>query len=525
VREPGHASPLLPPAVAPQTTSANRTGNLARAWSVFRMGVVGGLVILVVPASWVVAPSTVGPGLAVAAVGLGLALVWCGLNNAVLAVMLLLVTMFLREPLKNLGLPAEPRMLAFLGVVGAAAIAVTRGARRAPKIGPVEVAMALYLVWNIGSAITPHTYPTGDPATGIVDSTFHFILIATVIPFTLYLVGRSVFDRESVVRTLLWAVIAFAGYSTFVSIAQFHAPGLVWPSVELPANSGWANRAIGVFGQPVINGLVIVIGFAIALAVAHQPQTPRWQRLLLSLFTLTSLYAIYLTHTRVVWLAFATTLVLGAVLIPRCRTSFIGLILAVGFVVGLSWGTFTSNDRSAGGVGSPDEVSDRLNGITTSLWAVQKQPVAGWGIDRFTSVNTYHHQQWSTEVEWRHGYGESSHLNEFGIAAELGLVGLALWLTVLFLVGRRLIQTVSRLPRDGLCGRDLAVVALIAFVSLIITGLTVDLRFFDFANALVMLLVGTAVGYADRKVVAHSSGSTTEHASIGRSDTGNVEGS
>jgi hypothetical protein len=57
---------------------------------------------------------------------------------------------------------------------------------------------------------------------------------------------------------------------------------------------------------------------------------------------------------------------------------------------------------------------------------------------------------------------------------------------------------VSNLPHDGLCGRDLAVIALIAFIALIAAGLTVDLRFFDFANALVMLLVGTAVGYADQ---------------------------
>ncbi|MCA1704456.1 MAG: O-antigen ligase family protein, partial [Actinobacteria bacterium] len=75
---------------------------------------------------------------------------------------------------------------------------------------------------------------------------------------------------------------------------------------------------------------------------------------------------------------------------------------------------------------------------------------------------------------------------------------LGLWLAVLFLVGRRLIHAVTNLPRDGLCGPDLAVVALIAYISLIVTGLTVDVRFFDFANALVMLLIGAAIGYVDR---------------------------
>lgn len=504
MREPGASGPL-PPGMIDIHPGAGSTcaARGARAQSVFGVSVVGGLTILVVAASWVVAPSTAGPGLALLAVGLGVAAVFFGLNSSVLAVVLLLVAMFIRYPLKTLGLPVEPRTLAFFGVVGAAAVAVARGVSRVPKLGPVEVAMVLYVIWNIGSAIAPHVYPIGDPRTGVADVAHTFILIGTVIPFTLYLVARFVFDRESTVRILLWAVIAFAGYSTAVSIGQFHAPALVWPRyiVEQAPENGWVGRASGVFSQPVVNGLVIVIGFAIALVLAHQPRTPWWQRLVLSLFAVTSLYAIFLTHTRVVWLDFVIMLVVGAGLLPRSRASFVATILTVVFAIGLNWGTFTSADRSAGGVGSLDELSDRLNTMATSWWAMQERPVAGWGIGRFAYVNTYHHQQWSTEVEWRRGYGLASHFNELGIAVELGLVGLALWLAVLFLVGRRLIRAVSNLPRDGLYGRDLAVVALIAFIALLATGLTVDLRFFDFSSALVMLLVGTAVGYADRHSV------------------------
>lgn len=523
MRESGVVGPLPPPAVDNLSISADRASNPARARSVFLTSTVGGLAILIVVASWMLAPSAVGPGLAVLAVGLGVVVALCGLNSPVLAVTLLLVTMFFREPLKNLGLPFEPRMFVFVGVVGAVAIAVARGATRLPKADPVGVAMALYLIWNIGSAIMPHAYPTGDPRTGIEDSTFHLVLAPTVIPFTLYLVGRVVFDRESRVRTLLWMAIAFAGYSTFHSIAQFYAPGLSWPSAELPVGSGWADRAVGVFAQPVINGLIIIIGFAITLYLIHQLHTPLWQRTLLSLFAAISLYAIFLTHTRVVWLAFAIMLVFGAVLLPSSRVSFLATIMTAVFAIGLGWQTFISADRSAGGIGSSDEVGDRQNMIATALWAVQKRPVAGWGIGRFTYVNTYNHQQWSPEVAWKRGYGISSHFNELGIAAELGLVGLVLWLAVLFLIGGRLIQAVSKLPRDGLCGRDLAVVALIAFISLIVTGTTVDLRFFDFTNTLVMLLVGTAVGCADRQVVSRSSGTTMAHAPIQRCDNGQVQ--
>ena len=500
VCEPGFSGPLPPEMIG--SYSGTRSATVAgAAWmrSKVRVSVVVALAILVIAAPWA-APNAVGPGLTLLAVGLGVAAVFFGLSSPVLAVVLLLVTMFLRIPLQSLGLPVEPRMLAFVGVVGAAAVAVLRGASRVPKLGVVEAAMVIYVIWNIGSAITPHVYPIGDPRTGVADAAHTFILIGTVIPFTLYLVARFVFDREWTVRILLWTVIAFAGYSAAVSILQFHAPALVWPRyiLESPPDTGWIGRASGVFNQPVVNGLIIVIGFAIVLVLTHQQRTPPWQRLILLLFAVASLYAIFLTHTRVVWLDFAIMLLLGAVLLPRSRISFVATILGVGFVIGVNWGTFTSTDRSVGGVGSPDELSDRLNMIATSVWAVQEQPLVGWGIGRFAHVNTYHHKQWSTDVEWRHGYGLSSHLNELGIAVELGLVGLVLWLAVLFLVGRRLFGAVSNLPHDGLCGRDLAVIALIAFIALIAAGLTVDLRFFDFANALVMLLVGTAVGYADQ---------------------------
>lgn len=454
-------------------------------------------------AAWLTVGAVVGPGLALVAIGLGAALVVGGLNNPVLAMMLLLTTLFLRPALAPEALPVELFILAFCGVLGAAALAVARGAGRLPKLGSIELAMGLYVMWNIGSAIAPHPYSTIDPRTGELNSVYHFILTGVLLPIALYIVGRLLFDRESAVRTVLSAIVVFTAYSAAVSILQFHAPGLVWPRyiVEQPPDHGWAERAIGVFGQPVANGLLLVVGFAVVVHLAHRPLVPRWQRMALALLAVASVYGIYLTYTRAVWLTFVVLLVLCAVLLPRSRTSSVATIGAVVVVIVLNRTRFTSADRTVGGVGSPDEVGDRLNMIATAWWAVQERPLAGWGIGRFSRVNTYHHQQWPG-VDWIRGYSISSHFNDLGIAAELGLVGLGLWFTIVFLVIRRLVRAVATLPREGLCGRDLAAIALTAFVIWIVTGLTADLRFFDFANALVLLLAGIAVGVADRHVMA-----------------------
>jgi hypothetical protein len=56
-----------------------------------------------------------------------------------------------------------------------------------------------------------------------------------------------------------------------------------------------------------------------------------------------------------------------------------------------------------------------------------------------------------------------------------------------------LAQAVRRLPEQGVYNRPLAWTALMCLIALITTGLTVDLRFFDFCNIIVWLLAGAVV--------------------------------
>lgn len=471
--------------------------------------VVAGLLatFLAAQAAPLIMPSAVGLG--ILAVGMGSALALAGLASPVVAVLLLLVACFVRIALTDIGLPVDPWTVAFAGVLAAAGVAVARRTVRMPQFSVVEVLMALFLAWNIISAILPHEFPAGAP--GELFSTERYILTGTFMPFALYLVGRFVFDREYAVRALLWTVMAFTAYSTAVNILEFHAPALVYPRfiVEVVLE-GWETRANGIFNQPVVNGMLLSIGFVTALHLANDAAAPRWQRALAVGIAVPSIYGIYLTHTRAVWLGFGLLLVLMAVLARGYRTGFVMAIVGVLMGVALNWSTFTSDDRASGGVGSTNEVYDRLNGIATSIWAVQEKPVLGWGIGRFSSINTYYHQRWSHDIVWERGHKYVSHQNEFGIAAELGLVGVSLWLVVLVLVLRRMIRTIRELPADGLCGRGLALVAVSAFTAWVIAGTTVDLRVFDFPNVLVMLLVGSAIGVGERHSARRRSGGAGE---------------
>ena len=85
-----------------------------------------------------------------------------------------------------------------------------------------------------------------------------------------------------------------------------------------------------------------------------------------------------------------------------------------------------------------------------------------------------------------------------GILADLRVIGLALYICVLALLIRRLWTAYRTLPDHDLCGKPLAVTAIMAIAALICAGFTVDLRLVDFPMLPVFLLAGITVGWSDR---------------------------
>lgn len=421
----------------------------------------------------------------------------------VVATVVMLVAMFLHLALTKV-LPNNTFVGLLTLVVLTALVWMNHNPYRLRGVGAVEWAMVLYLMWNLYSVLLPHKYEAMNPLTGKVYSVPQFIMTAVVIPFVMYAVGRYTFDRKSAVRALFYTILAASGYSAWVSILQFTGPkSWVWPRFIVdgsfaPGETTWADRALGVFNQPVVNGLVMALGIATAMLLMSRRDEPRWLKVVAFVVAVGSGYGVYLTHTRAAWLSAAVVLILGALLGRGFRRGFVITLGLVATFIAINWSVFTSSDRKAGGIGSEGEVNDRLNMIATALWAFAHKPITGWGLLRFQSVNTYHHQQWAVDVPWFHGYGIAPHENEMGILAELGLIGLVLWVAVLVLVARRLIDAYRTLPDSDLCGRPLAVIAIIAFAILVCTGFTVDLRPFDFPTAVVFLLIGTAVGFCDR---------------------------
>lgn len=463
--------------------------------------IAGGIVATVITA--LLSGSSFGQVTLIGAVAVVMGL--CALRSPTIAVIVLIVAMFLRVPLASeIELPVEPWLFVFAGVVVATVVWMHRTPDRLRGVGAVECAMVLYLLWNFYSMITPHKYAAIDPLRGDPLPVPQFIVIAVLIPFASYVVGRYTFDHSAAVRALLWTMLAASAFSAAVSIMPFLGMGeWVWPRY-IVTDPAWDGRAVGIFNQPVVNGMVLVLGFVIATVMASRRSEPTWRRIVAVVVIASCGIGIYLTYTRVVWLSAVVVLLLGALLARGSRGAFIASIGVVMTLVALNWSRFTSSDRSAGGVASESEIYSRLNDIQTALWARAEEPLQGWGIGRFPVVNTHHHQQWSQEVPWSSGYGDPSHSNELGLLAELGVIGLALWLCVLALIAFRLWEAYRILPDHQLCGRPLAVIAIMAMAIMVCSGLTVDLRYFDFPTVTTFLIVGVAVGWSDRYRRAHA---------------------
>ncbi|MEJ2888090.1 O-antigen ligase family protein [Actinomycetospora aeridis] len=457
--------------------------------------VVGVGAVVVVLGIAVAAPSQA--GMLLAAIGVGAVVFAIALNNPVIALILVVLASFGRTAQKEF-VSVEALTPLFYAMVIALALAVGKRAKEMPRLGTIEWLMTTYLVWQIISALLPHAEDAADPVTGASSEVYRWIFSGTILPFVAYVVAKSVLNTEQAVRWFLWTVVGMSTYSAWVSVIQFHGPKrLVWPRYIVDAPN-WEGRAVGLFNQPVVNGMLLAIGFVVCLYLATRPGTDRRVKWLLYAITLPTAYAIYLTHTRSALLSLVVALLVGAVLAKGWRKPFVVYLVAGAAGVAANAPRLFSSDRSSGGIGSSNEIYDRLNIMATSFKAIAEHPVFGIGIGRFRAYNTYEHIAWSQEIDWNRGRGIISHQNELGIAAELGLPGVILWISILVGIFYLLYRALRELPDGTFLGQPLAVVGTTIMIILVANGMTVDLRILDFAGLLPFVFAGMVVGQLER---------------------------
>jgi O-antigen ligase len=382
--------------------------------------------------------------------------------------------------------------LAFVALVAGWFIAIVTHRRPLKRFGVTELLMFAYLLLNIGSAIAPHALPAD---TGVTPSSL--IYRGILFPFMLFVIARQTMTDRRAVKSFLWFLVVIGVYVTATSIFYKLGPhALVFPRQILDQNLGInPERGRGPQLNSAADGLTMVAAMIAAIYLGVQKDT-RHRRWVIGAAMVMPL-GIYLTQTRSIWLSAALAIILGAMFARGFRRWYVlVLALAVTFI-GVNWQKFLSADRQQGGVSSTGEVEARLNDWATALWAIPHHKTFGWGISRFPEINTIHHQHWGN-LDWNLGYGFIGHNTHLTTAAELGLVGLSVWLAVLISVTVSTARAWRLLPRDGLLSRGFVFSFWCAWLGWLINSAVLEMRIFTFLNGLFFAWAGIAAGLGDR---------------------------
>jgi O-antigen ligase len=433
-------------------------------------------------------------GVLILGIGFVVALVFGMARDTTVGLLAWLAAMAFGRLVPGSGFFAADR-LAFLVFAGAWFIEVVNGRRELGRFGVTEFLMVSFTMLAIASALAPHDLPAvGDKGAAL--SLVDIVLSSAFLPFAGFVLARQILNDERAIRRFLVGIVVFGTYMAETNVLWLTGPKvLVWPHDILDPGVGvHFERARGVFLNAAATGYVLVVCFVATMYLARVYS--RW-RVVLVLDAFMMVVAIGLTQTRSAWLAAALVVVFSAIVNKGFRRYYITILVGVGLLIGANWSAFTSGDREKGGVTSVNETQDRLNADATAFWAMKQKPVFGWGLGTFSSVNSVHHKAWK-DTPWNRGYGIISHDTQMGIGAELGLVGLGLWLLIIISMLVASGRAWKALPRSGLISRDLATSFWCVLIAWAVTASLIDIRVFAFANIVFFMYGGMCAGLADK---------------------------
>jgi putative inorganic carbon (hco3(-)) transporter len=261
-------------------------------------------------------------------------------------------------------------------------------------------------------------------------ATFELLDRLGVVPFLLYLVAPAAFATERQ-RTILLGTLAvvgaYLGATAFFEMIGPHS--LVFPSfISNPALGIHDGRARGPFLEAGADGLAMFCCGVAAMMLLDRPRR-QWIRWALIATAGLCLLGLVLTLTRQVWAGAAAGALLASMSSPRLRRLLPAAIIAGVVVVGgavVVVPGLQAKLHSRANAQKP--VWDRLNSDAAALRMIESRPLLGFGWGTFPRYSPrYYHVAKNYPLS---SVGEV-HNVVLSNAAELGAVGVALWLVSL----------------------------------------------------------------------------------------------
>jgi putative inorganic carbon (HCO3(-)) transporter len=331
---------------------------------------------------------------------------------------------------QQLGIPgflAPDRLLIAATIVLVVLRAVTGRGEPLPRPRPVHFVLALATLWAVCSALISHTLFQRAPMLKIVEAFGAF-------PFLIFYLAPVIYTTRRKRQMLLTALVILGAYLGLTVLFEMaHVNVLVWPKYILNPDYGLHfGQGRGPFADAVANGMgLYVCGLAACVAAV------RWRgRTRAAAVVVIGLCAVglLLTLERSVWTGAAAGSLVALLAFARLRRYAFPAILTVAVAVGLALVLIPGLSAKVSARASDQEsVWDRQNLTVAALKMIAARPLTGVGWSRFQATSTPYFQQspnfplTATNIDI-HNYF-------LAYAAELGLVGLLLWLTGLLMGG------------------------------------------------------------------------------------------
>lgn len=320
-----------------------------------------------------------------------------------------------------------------------------------------------------------------NPRNRYISNLFNFAFI----PATLFAISRRLEFNHELVQPLMRFFQVIAVYLSLTGIFEhYQIKSLIFPSYILDSSVGYHfGRSRGPFVQAVVMGAAVNLLFLWILWY-HRFIQKSW----LNVAILPACMATaYFTDTRSVWLQFAASTAILAVLSKRLRKAAFSIVFLLVIVYFSGVASKFSPYQKTLFSRRDEQVDDRINIAYASLRMFLVRPVFGFGYGQFASQSDPYFKE-IDGVQLR-GQGEGQHHTILGLLADLGLVGTFPYLAIFFLLA---LSCHRVLRHDGIpaAQREMAVTQLAALGGVAVLMQFGDIRDFNFVNDVVFWLAG-----------------------------------
>jgi len=359
----------------------------------------------------------------------------------------------------------------------------------------VEWLMLLFLLLCFLSMVQ---FGFGTASPGYPSPWFTF-LSGYLFPFIVFVYAKWHVVGQRAVRCIFYFVFLAGLYLVLVSPLEFfQLRQYVFPQyINDPTILLHLDRARGPFQNAGLNGLAILFGFLCGVYLTdHKQGIDRGVHIgLLALF----FPAIFFTQTRSVYLGFLVVL-LGLLFFyrtsfPKWKAFFLPLSLAF-LLAAINSPRLAFEERSKGGVMQVDEVKIRFTLMERSIAMIGDQPFRGVGLAQFIPASVQRYKGRYPIPESTTEQTQHNHL--LGLAAELGIVGMLIYVGI---VGNILVRgsyLIARLrPRNPTLA-NLPLVLILLMISYLLSAMFLEPSYFLASNATFFTFAGILDGLYDR---------------------------